>query len=144
MGIVPEDFHAVRTAPSFAEAEKRFAELKEKFKKAFNKMALKLHPDHTGNDPVKTERFKLLCKVKADFDKLSLESPQARPPQVPVVPYPTRPFQQVVVVQYYNSPGVPGAIRTQPSPAQRAYRTATMHPGTGGTFVPGVIIGRVR
>jgi len=137
MGITLEDFRYIREAPSLAEGIERLKALQDKFKKAFSKMALKLHPDHTGGDPTATERFRLLCKLKEDIAKLTLS------PQPPPVPFPVRPFQQVVVVQYYSRGGFVSDSGTSPSPAQRAYRTATLHPGTG-TFFPGVIFRRAR
>lgn len=79
---VPQDIDAIRTAPSFAEAQNRLTVLKERIHKNFRKLAFELHPDRTGGDEAKTEHFKLLVQIKDDFDKVRLQ--QAPRPQ-PVV-----------------------------------------------------------
>lgn len=141
MGLSMTDFSAVDQAPSLEEAHRQFAALKEKIKRGFNKMALELHPDRTGNDPVKTERFKLLLSLKADLDKLQVNPNGAGARQVPI-PVPVAPFRQHVVINYYHVRPVQPPARSV-APQQRAYSTATMSPG-GTPFVPGVIFARVR
>jgi len=74
LGIqVPQDLNAIRSAPSFAEAQARLQALKERVNRNFRKLAFELHPDRTGNDPARTERFKALVQVKEDLDKLKLQ-----------------------------------------------------------------------
>ena len=83
LGIcVPEDFDRLRSMP-FQAARCRLVELKERVKKEFRRLALELHPDRTNGDEVKTERFKLMIKVKEAVEALQVQSPP--PPVIPVV-----------------------------------------------------------
>lgn len=122
MGVLPIDFHSIRTAPTFAEAQRLLEVLKDKVKAGFKKLAFEYHPDRTGNDPVKTAKFKLANTVKNDVEKLTVGQ-QPRPVQ-------QVPFVQVVFVQtaYYPRPTTTSMPRTQ-----NAWAATTMHPnGVGG------------
>ena len=85
LGLSQGDFQAVQRAPSFEVAQQRLAELKERTKKQFRKVALVLHPDRTNNDPDKTEAFKLVAAVVDDIEKLNFGRPSPPPPQMRVV-----------------------------------------------------------
>jgi len=127
MGITPQDFQAIQLAPSFEEAKKQLEALKTKVKAAFKKMAFELHPDRTGNDPAKTEKFKLVSKIKDDVEKLNVSPPQRpQPMAVPFVPI------QVVFVQTY--PGTTTASYAYShARRQNSWAATTMHPnGVGG------------
>jgi hypothetical protein len=129
MGVVPLDFQSIQTAPSFEEAKRLLEVLKDKVKAGFKKLAFELHPDRTGNDPVKTAKFKLAANVKNDIEKLTVGQ-QPRPMPVPFV----QPIQVVVVTQYYSASGtVTTATGGSPFRTQNAWAAAAMHPnGVGG------------
>lgn len=131
MGVLPQDFQGIQLAPSFEEAKRLLEVIKDKVKTGFKKLAFELHPDRTGNDPVKTAKFKLAANVKNDIEKLTVgQQPRPRPMPVPFV----QPMQ-VVFVQFYTggqttttSTAGPSYVRTQ-----NAWAAATMHPnGVGG------------
>lgn len=70
-------------APSREEAERRLAAMKQVVKVRFRASALELHPDRTGGDPVKTERFKLLAGAAERAAEIELPEVQApAPPRV--------------------------------------------------------------
>lgn len=84
LGIMPNELQGLQRLP-IQEGQRRFAEIKERVHKNYKKAAFELHPDRTGNDPEKTELFKLIGTVKDDFDKLQLERrPVLRPPPPPM------------------------------------------------------------
>lgn len=133
LGLTPADFQAVRLARTREDAEARFSVLKEKIRVGFRRLSFELHPDRTGNDPEKTERFKQLIELKAELDKLQL------PVQRPV---PAANVRRVVVVNYYNGPFTTATTTHSharpsgpPSPG-RTQATVTMHP-SGVPFVRG-------
>lgn len=63
LGIRDADIHAYLSAPSPELAERRLAAIQSRARCRFQRLALELHPDCTGNDPEKTERFLDLCAV---------------------------------------------------------------------------------
>jgi hypothetical protein len=83
LGVEPADLEALRRCP-LAEGQRKLAELKERVHKNYKRAAFELHPDRTGNDPEKTERFKLLVTVRDDFEKFQLVPPQPRFVPMPV------------------------------------------------------------
>lgn len=115
LGVYPQDITALRTMP-FQAASARLAELKTIAKKNFRVKALELHPDCTGNDPSKAQRFVFLKKVLEDLNEISLERRPSRP--VPMDMPASRPFSmgQVTVcfvmgghgTVTWTTPGVPG------------------------------------
>jgi len=91
LGIPPEDLQSLRMLP-FAQAQEKLRTMREIARKNYKRLAFELHPDRTGNDPVKTEKFKLLGQILTDFDKIEI-----RPaPPMPVRPHPV-PVQWVQV-----------------------------------------------
>jgi hypothetical protein len=117
--------HALLRMPPDAAAVK-LDELKERVRKNFRRLALELHPDRTGGDPVKTERFKLLVSVKDEFEKLQLAPSPAHPQ---IVRPPTAPPVRVVrVVSWVAS----GSAYTKSAPTATVvgapFNVATMKP----------------
>jgi len=51
-----------------------------------------LHPDQTGGDPVKTERFKLLSRVREDLEKIEISPPPPAPRPIPMHAIAVNPF----------------------------------------------------
>lgn len=86
----PADIRAIEQMP-FEQGEKALEALKERARKNFKQLAFELHPDRTGNDAAKTERFKALAQVRERLDKMTLR-------RAPVTPLPVVVFhvQQVV------------------------------------------------
>jgi len=74
LGIVPEDFLAVKQAVSFVEAKEVLQVLKDKARRGFKKAALRLHPDVGGD-------AQLFIQVKEALDHI--ESLQLRLPPRP-------------------------------------------------------------
>lgn len=116
MGITVGGLQEVDQAPSLAVASSKLDALKLRFKREFNRLALSLHPDQTGGDPKKTEKFKRLCQLKVEFEALQAKEPTVAPTEEDPSP-PTR-------IRYYP---VPRKVDTV-SPDQKAYRTANMTP----------------
>jgi len=76
----PADFRAVEQMP-FEQGVKALDELKERIRKNYRKLAFELHPDRTGNDPEKTERFKALAQLWGQVEKMQLRRAPPQPPQ---------------------------------------------------------------
>ncbi len=72
-------FEQVRRAQSPAEAERLLSEMKTLAKRNYRKASRKLHPDLTGNDPKKSELFRVLTEVMDEVGKLKIHSPPPRP-----------------------------------------------------------------
>ena len=84
LGIRDGDLQFCMSHPDIDECRRRLAELQERAKKNYKQCALELHPDRTGDDPVKTELFKLVASIWASVSKMELE-PKPRPqPQMRV------------------------------------------------------------
>ena len=77
LGISPGDIAKIRSAP-LPMAKELLARLKAQARKQYKKLALELHPDRTGGDPAKTERFTLLTRIFEDFNKLQVQAPVQR------------------------------------------------------------------
>jgi len=134
MGVTQADFQAIQRAPTLAEAQRLLTVLKDKVKAGFKRLAFEYHPDRTGNDPVKTAKFKIAATLKDDVEKLQVKH---QPPPQPV------PFVQVVYVTHYY----PQSTATTTSSTftgstyararrQNPWAATTMHPsGVGGTRV---------
>jgi hypothetical protein len=115
LGVYPQDITALRTMP-FQAASARLAELKAVAKKNFRTKALELHPDLTGNDPIKAQRFVFLKKVFEDLNEIALDRRPSRPVPMDMPasrPFPTGPVTFCVVMDgrgtvTWTTPGVPG------------------------------------
>jgi len=113
LGINPQEIQALRFAP-YPRAQDMLAALKDRARKAYKRLALELHPDRTGNDPVKTDRFKLVGQVIADLDKLQIQPPPPPPPPVVHVQY-TVPITWVQVSQVSTSSTAGTATQMNPN-----------------------------
>lgn len=134
LGVLPADMDALRRMPSAETAQAKLDELKERVRKNFKVLAFELHPDRTGNDLEKTERFKLYATVKDEFEKIQIE---IRPPRMqPQVMIRRPPPQQVRVtrVVMWSAVGPPGATATGATNTGQTvvfnvpFRVATMKP----------------
>jgi len=74
LGLVPQDFLTVKQARTPEEAKEVLRVLKDKARRGFKKAALKLHPDHGGDQT-------LFVRVKSVVEHI--ESLQVRPRPVP-------------------------------------------------------------
>lgn len=99
LGITPADLDAIRLAP-FPQAQALLQSLKDRAKKNYRRLAFELHPDRTGNDPAKTELFKILGRVITDIEKLQVRPPP--PPPQYVVRQVQVPLQWVQVARTVN------------------------------------------
>lgn len=130
MGLRPEDFQAVRLAPSPEVAAKLLGDLKERFRSGFKKLAFELHPDRTGGDPQKTEDFKALIQLREGFERLQVPEYAPEPPakvysSTTVFNNPPPPPKRKVVIHYYpRSEGGRATVTTEES----AGRVAGMAP----------------
>lgn len=79
MGFTSEDFNSVRRARTRAEAVQRLQGLKARFKVAFRKKVLELHPDHTGGDAAKSEQLQHLLTFARELEGTEI------PPEAPRV-----------------------------------------------------------
>ena len=80
LGVTWAEFEAPLAAgaagPAMLEA------LQKRARARFRELALELHPDRTGGDSEKTERYKRLAMAKDQLDALVVQPPQSpRPPQ---------------------------------------------------------------
>ena len=130
LGIMPNELQSIQGLP-LLEGQRRLEEIKERVHKNYKRLAFELHPDRTGNDPAKTEHFKLVGAVKDDFDKLKLEARQVhhQPPPPPMN------MQQVRVVRVVSwasaRPGGPATTATTSGTTVHInvpFRVATMRP----------------
>lgn len=124
---VPEEIDALLREPTFEAAKAKLAELKERVRKNFRKLAFELHPDRTGGDPGKTERFKLLVQVQDSFDKLQIRPPQPRVMHVvwhnPMAHTTNTAASTSVYTQFYQGTGA-----ATPSPRVSPLRVVFMRP----------------
>ena len=81
LGVTPQDFRVLQTAPTLDAANKMLDELKVRVKKSFRRAAMELHPDKNGGDEAKTEEFKRLSALVDEVDKLKMYA--APPPRMP-------------------------------------------------------------
>lgn len=82
---VPEDLNNIQRAGSFEKAQQALADLKERVRKNYRRLAFELHPDRTGGDSARTEHFMLLSRIKEEFEALRLRPPIPRPPAVQIM-----------------------------------------------------------
>ncbi len=80
LGVYPSDLAALRHLP-YELAASGLDALKQRARRNFRRLSLDLHPDRTGNDPEKTERFKQLSAVRDELERVQV---QARPEPRPV------------------------------------------------------------
>ena len=120
LGVTPRDLDAVRQAP-IVRAGPLLQGLKANARRQYKRLALELHPDRTQGDEAKTEFFKLLGLVLAEFLKVSVK---AAPPQRPAIH-----------VHYYTQPAT---STTQPTTWQQVRSSAWTGSGTTSTssFTP--------
>lgn len=98
----PADFRAIEQMP-FEQGVKALDELKERLRKNYRKLAFELHPDRTGNDPEKTERFKALAQLWGQIEKMTLRRAAPRPPpQVVII--------QVTYQHPFSTMGIPTGV----------------------------------
>ena len=123
LGVQPAEIARLYTLPH-AEASRLLGVLKDRVRQNWRKLAFELHPDRTGNDPAKTERFRALLALKDKFEQMIL--PEPRPARVePVTAY-------TAATPMPPTPGVVyGQVRARPprAPQRRTgYVAATMKP----------------
>lgn len=80
MGFTSEDFNSIRRAQTRVEAVQRLESLKARFKIAFRKKVLELHPDRTGGDQAKSEQLLQLLEFARELEKTQI--PQGVEPRV--------------------------------------------------------------
>jgi hypothetical protein len=90
LGLTRADLDAPLREAAPAAQRERLEQLQVRVKGAFRRVALELHPDRTGNDPVKTEEFKVVSCIAEEIANLKLV-PRPRPVPRPVPVYPGRP-----------------------------------------------------
>lgn len=82
LGVQPQEFQRIGTLPTYEARCEALTVLKADLRKRFKRAALLLHPDRTGDDPEKTEQFKVLVTFMEQVEQL-----QVRPPAPPVQYY---------------------------------------------------------
>jgi hypothetical protein len=124
----PSDLQAIERMP-FEQGTKVLADLKERVRKGYKRLAFELHPDRTGNDPEKTERFKLLAQIRDRIEKITIQQRQP-PPQIQIRP--PQPGQQVIFMRVpmgviFRHPAVTMNVQ-----GKAGNQTSTTHFGPGG------------
>lgn len=104
----------LRQCRSFQEQVAVLDDLKREAKKTYRRLAFDLHPDRTGGDEVKLERFKALSRVMEAIEQL-----QIRPP--PIVTH----LVPGVQIRFYTN----GPVTTSNS------ATTTTSGSSGATYV---------
>lgn len=91
MGLTSDTLRKIQQLPTQAEADIQLAAFKKAFKAGFRRLAQKWHPDHSQNDPTKTEWFQHLTDLKIQIDKLQvqIQAPQRAARGVVIHYYPT-------------------------------------------------------
>ncbi len=101
---MPTDLQVIQQTP-YVQAVGMFDELKKKVKKAYRRLVVELHPDRTGNDPEKEQKFKVIKYAYEEFNKLQLHPPVPRP----MMRMPMQPMMVIngngVTVQTINGSG---------------------------------------
>lgn len=82
LGIRPVDLDRLRRIP-FEEAVKGLQAIQEGARKSFRKLALSLHPDHTGGNEEKTKQFVEIKAFYEQFMKLQMHRPVLTPTPFP-------------------------------------------------------------
>lgn len=100
LGVTPMDLQRVQQTP-YPESGKVLDELKVRVRANWKRLVFELHPDRTGNDPVKTEEFKAVTLIRDDFEKLQV---QPRPQMPQPIPVQRVHFQRQYVPTYNVSP----------------------------------------
>lgn len=118
----PSDLQAIERMP-FEQGTKVLADLKERVRKGYKRLAFELHPDRTGNDPEKTERFKLLAQVRDRIEQITIQPRQA-PPQIQVQQVV---FRQVPCGVIFRHPAVTMNVQ-----GKAGTPASTTHFGPGG------------
>ena len=114
LGVQPAEIQRLYTLPH-DEASRHLGVLKERVRQNWRKLAFELHPDRTGNDPQKTERFRALLALKSKFEQMTL--PEPRPARSEPVP------TYATVTPMPPTPGVVyGQVRVRP-PRPQVRRT---------------------
>jgi len=98
LGVQPVEIQRLYTLPH-DEASRHLGVLKERVRQNWRKCAFELHPDRTGNDPQKTERFRALLILKDKFEQMTLPEPQ--------------PARAEPVTAYTSMPPTPGVVYGQ-------------------------------
>lgn len=93
LGVTDLDIVGIQRAP-FPQAQTLLEELKLKAKRAYKRLALELHPDHTGGDQEKQAFFVLLGRVLVEFEKITVQPPAPQPVFVHIT--------QAVPIQWIN------------------------------------------
>lgn len=78
LGVTATDLAEVQQAPSLAVARERLNALKERARQQYHRLALELHPDRTGGDEAKAERFRAVTEV---YERLMEVQPTPRCPR---------------------------------------------------------------
>ncbi len=97
LGVTPAALHAIRSAPP-DKGKMMLDELKTLAKSRYRKLAFELHPDRTGGDPVKTEKFTFLTQVMRQVESMEYRTAPLPRPQPPMPPPPARQVQVRQVV----------------------------------------------
>lgn len=123
LGVNPQEVARLPSVPHEI-GVRLLADLKERVRRNWRKLAFELHPDRTSNDPEKTATFRALLALKDKFEQLTL--PEVRPVRpAPVTAYTsTTPMPPTPGVVY-------GQVRVRPprAPARRpGHVAATMKP----------------
>lgn len=72
LGIQDGDLQFCMSHPDMDECRRRLAELQKRAKKNYRQCARELHPDLNGNDPTKTELFKLVKSIWESVSKMEI------------------------------------------------------------------------
>lgn len=83
IGLTEQSLTSCIQHPDLSVCKKRLEDLKTDLKKAYRAAALRLHPDRTGNDPEKTELFKVVTRLWEEIQRLEI-GPKPRPRPQPV------------------------------------------------------------
>ena len=104
MGVTDAVLKRVREAETQEEGEKLLAAAKATCKEGFHTLALKLHPDRTGDDENKTKRFKFLKGVYESFKKAKYKGWRRARPTGPYSGFAYDPLTDATVYPGYFDP----------------------------------------
>lgn len=86
LGLDPDELIILQQSESLEQAQRALARIQGRVRKRYRALSKKLHPDHTQNDPAKTELFFVVKLIAEGVLALSFQSQQNLECTLPLIP----------------------------------------------------------